>query len=415
MKFKGLLALALVGSMSTANATVARLQALGMTETDNEGSYFIEDDRNILLNVANVNSYGDTLILELGGNGSAATGNSQLTTDQDYSAKAKGGVFKKHGEMTYGIYLGGESNTSSLLRAVGSNSAAANLLDSADNQVELFLGSKAGFGDWGVSVVYTADNFNDGTDRGKDVAHAVKFGVKNEKWHALANISTGTYVERVNAGDVNYFDGKLGLHLGGGYKVNDHGTVYGFMKKFDWEQYALSFDPDTVEGGFLTYGLGYGAEYTNGKGTFLSSIEYRHKEVHADFSTKVEAKNVILPVMVGYEYKATEWLTLRGSVTQQIYGYRENTAYTPLNAVAQGFATGEFGASTAGKKVTIPNTTDVRAGASLNFGRLRIDGLLGLGGTNGQIATSAVQRANKENGVLDMDRLLARVGMVYSF
>lgn len=406
MKLKGLMTLLLMASMVPASATIARLKALGMDETDNEGSYFIKDDRNVFLNVANVNDYGDTVILEWGAVGNALA--AQTRTDADHAPKAKGGVFKKNGNMTYGVYLGNESNTSALLRTVASSTTT--LLDGADNQLDLFVGGKAGFGDWGASFVFTQDHFNDGTNRGKDIAHAVKLGAKSDKWHALANISTGTYVERVNSGTVNYFDGKMGFHLGGGYEVHDGGTVYGFIKKFDWEQYALAFDPDKIDGGFTTWTLGYGSEMSAGKGTLFSSVEYRFKEISADYSTKVEAKNVFIPVMVGYEYNATSWLTLRGSVTQRVWGYRNNNNYGQLNAVAQAVAAAEFGANTSGKDVTFDNTTDVRAGATLNFGKVKLDGLLGLGRNDGTISSSSTER-----GVLDLDRLMARVGMVYSF
>jgi hypothetical protein len=404
MKLKGLMTLLLMASMVPASATIARLKALGMTETDNEGSYYIDDDRNILLNVANINSYGDTVILELGNTGNG------FEIDADNDALAKGGVLKKSGDYTYGVYLGGESNTSKLLRIVGTSNDT-NSLEKADNQLELFLGSKASFGDWGVSVVYTDDHAQTTTSRRKDNAHAVKLGARGDKWDVLANISTGTYVERVDSGTVNYFDGKLGFHLGGGYQVTDNGRVYGLVKKFDWEQYALAFAPDKVDGGFLTYALGYGSEYKHGKGTLFTSIEYRHKEVSADFSTKTEAKNVLVPLTVAYEYAATSWLTLRGSVIQNLHGYRENNNYSNLTTNGNTVATAEFGANTNGKKQTIANSTDVRAGASFNFGKLRIDGLIGVGGTDGTINAAALQ----ENGALDLDRLLARVGMVYSF
>jgi hypothetical protein len=394
----------LMASMVPASATIARLKALGMTETDNEGSYFIQDDRNIFLNVANVNNYSDTVILEWGNTGNG------FGIDADNAPLAKGGVLKKSGEYTYGIYLGGESNTSRLLRIVGSSNNAT-MLEKADNQIEAFVGSKASFGDWGVSIVYTDDDFQSTTSRRKDSAHALKLGVNGDKWDAFANISTGTYVERVDSGVVSYFDGKLGFHLGGGYQATENGRVYGFVKKFDWEQYALAFDPDTVDGGFLTYALGYGTQHKSGKGTLFTSVEYRHKEVSADFSTKTEAKNVLVPLMVAYEYDATSWLTLRGSVTQNLYGYRENNNYSNLITNGQTVANAEFGADTGGKKVTLSDSTDVRAGASLNFGKVRIDGLIGVGGVDGTINAAAIQ----ERGALDLDRLMARVGMVYSF
>lgn len=258
MRFKGLMALLLATSMVSVSATVARLKALGMDETDNEGSYFIEDDRNIFLNVANVNDYADSVIIELGGSGKILGANTQTRTDADEAPKAKGGVIRKIGEMTYGIYVGNESNTSSLLRVVGTSSAAiptgaeTTALSGADNQIEAFVGGKASFANWGASVVYASDKYHTATARGKDTAHAVKFGLKNEKWDALLNISTGTKVERVSSAVSDEFDGSLGFHVGGGYHVNENGKAYGFLKKFDWDQKSTSTTPSSVEGGFTT-------------------------------------------------------------------------------------------------------------------------------------------------------------------
>ena len=128
MNTKGWVSLLLLGSMVPANATIARLQALGMDETDNEGSYYIEDNRNIFLNAGNIHKYADSLVMEWGdeGNNVPAAGTaSQLATDEITNPKAKGGFLKSHGDWTYGLYLGNESNTSALLRALATGAAAA--------------------------------------------------------------------------------------------------------------------------------------------------------------------------------------------------------------------------------------------------------------------------------------------------
>ena len=447
MKFnlKSVLVLLLMAAMVPANATIARLKALGMDETDNEGSYYIQDDRNIFLNVANIHNYGDSVILEWGGNGqnlpnadaSDLIAGSSIALDQDSSPKAKGGFLRKSGDNVYGVYLGNESNTSSLLRtlATGSNAAQAALpavqggadtdgtLGGSDNQLDLFYGGKSSFGDWGVNLVY-ASSSNDGTNRNNDTAHAVRLGLKNEGWDAFANVSTGNKAERVTttaAGEnFHQFEGSLGLHLGGGAKVGETGRVYGFVKTFSWEQtdslgtiaagpYAGRGQSGTVEGSFMTYAVGYGSVVKSGKGTWFSNIEYRHKEVELKFTTQAEAKNTYVPLTVGYEFDATSWLTLRGSVRHNIIGTMENNNYDSLNILAAVVATGEFGADTSGAKQTMANSTDISAGASFNLGSLRIDGFIG---------TTAGDRggaAEADQGVLALDNLLTRVAMVYNF
>jgi len=449
---KGLAVLSMIAGIVPANATIARLKALGMNETDNEGSYYIQDNRNIFLNAAAINDFKDTLILEWGGNG-ADFGSASLQTDKDGNPKAKGGFLKSYGSGVYGVYLGNESNTASLLRGVGTgatsadNSLAASvggsgldqMLDGADNQIDLFYGQSSSIGDWGVNFVY-AEGKN-AANRARNIAHAVRLGLKNNGWQAFANISTGTKVNQVDSGSFHQFEGKLGFHLGGSYDVvkteKYTGTVYGFAKKFDWEQTdsagatgaavgTVVTNPalgglsglsrnnrgqaGTADGGFLTYALGYGTTYKSGKGTLYTNIEYRHKEIEVKFTTKPEAKNVIVPVQVAYEYGATSWLTLRGSVSHNLMGYRENNNYGSLNLFGNVAAIQEFGADTGGKKVDISNSTDVRAGATLKLGKVDIDGLIGVGGSTGTVTADPTER-----GVLDMDRLLARVGMTYSF
>ncbi len=450
-KLLGIAALSAL-SMIPANATIARLQALGMSETDNEGSYYIQDDRNIFLNVANINNYKDTVILEWGANGNNFNG-STLQTDEYYSPKAKGGVIKSHGDFVYGLYLGNESNTSALLRGVATgaysaaNFTAGAMLYGSDNQIDLFFGGENSSVKWAVNGVYTADN--DASVKSQDYGYAIRGGLIGEKWDALLNLSVGSKSHRRNTVAVSggstangqehlyTFDGKLGIQLGGGYQLTKTGKVYGLFKKFDWEQFdsigatagittgashgtAIGITDangrgqlGTVDGGFTTYAIGYGNQYENGKGTLFTNIEYRYTQIEVDYTTKAEGKTVKVPLTVGYEHKTNDWLTLRGSVTQNIYGYRENNNYEKLSLSGYQAALSVFGSDTNGVKATITNSTDVRAGATLTFGNLKIDGLLGLGGTNGQISTTAP--STNERGVFDMDRLLARVGMVYSF
>jgi hypothetical protein len=117
-----------------------------------------------------------------------------------------------------------------------------------------------------------------------------------------------------------------------------------------------------------------------------------------DVSGTGKTKTNKLPVTVALETEATSWLTLRGSISQSVL----------INEIK----------NTAGKKKTDPNTTDVAAGATLNFGKLAIDGTIG--------TTSAERSRNdngsgtnessvSESGVLTLDNLMTRVGLTYKF
>ncbi len=452
MNTKGWLSLLLLGSMVPANATIARLQALGMDETDMEGSYYIEDNRNIFLNAGNIHKYADSLILEWGDAG-RNFGSASLATDNDFQPKAKGGFLKSHGDWTYGLYLGNESNTSNLLRGVATGAYAAaasaaggdHMLDGADNQIDVFFGKKGGAFDWGINLVYTSDENK--ASNAEDEAHAVRFGAVAKKWNAFLNLSTGSEAKKTSdlsgttvgaltgvTSETHEFDGKLGVHIGGAYEVSEGMKVYAFAKKFDWDQKdsaatrttttnnttidALILNrgqQGTVEGGFLTYAVGFGRVHDFGDSKFFVNAEYRHKSIELKFASKEEAQNVILPLTIGYEVKATEWLTFRGSVRQNLYGYSKNTNYTSLSIVGRNAAIAEFGSATGNKKVTFDNSTDVNAGMSLTFGRLVIDGLIGFNSTNGNLGNGTTATTDDERGVFDTDRLMSRVAATYSF
>lgn len=427
-------------AMGSANATIARLKALGMNETDMEGSYYINDSRNIFLNSANINNYADSLVLEWGSNGNVS-GQENTSTNTDAAPKAQGGFLRKNGNYVYGLYVGNESNTSSMIRMVSSSAWAANgtdnnspadgrLLDTADNQMDFFFGGDNGI-KWGTNVVYTKSK--DDSDKSKDHGYAVRLGAIASNWSGFANINLGAKAEKTVAATsvkdttavTQKFEGKLGLHVGGNYNLG-HGKLYGFYKAFDWEQTDSAATTSgfsdagslglngrgqngKVKAGFSSYALGYGCEHKDGAGTWFGNFEYRVKDIEVKFNNKAEANNKFVPFTVGYEYAATSWLTLRGSVTQKVWSQMTNKNYSSLNYYANQLAIQEFGADTNGKKTTMTNTTDVAAGATLNFKSLTVDGMIGTSGTNGTNSTTG------DKGVLALDRLMARVGMTYNF
>lgn len=410
------LGLVLLLLSNNAFATKARLLALGMDETDNEGSYYIKSVRNIFLNAANVNDFGNTLVFEWGDKGAApgTAANGQARVDTDNSPKAGGGFLMNAGDYVWGVYLGNESNTSALLRIVGSaqdSEDAAGLLASSDNQIDFFLGSSANDVKWGANFVYT--KAEDKQNMRKDSGYAVRLGAATDSWDAFVNASVGGSAEGTyggaGAGD-HKFDGSIGLHVGGGYNVTENGKVYAYVKQFGWEQ--TDSTPTTAvktsaDGSFTTYALGYGHTMKMESGTFFSNIYYRMKEIEVEFANSAKAENTELPITFGYEADATSWLTLRGSVTQNLMGSRKNDfAGKGLNDVALGVAANEFGSNTAGKKVSQRDSTSVRAGASLNFGQLVIDGLIGT-------EVSGTNRVSADE--LRLDEVLARVGATYSF
>ena len=96
----------------------------------------------------------------------------------------------------------------------------------------------------------------------------------------------------------------------------------------------------------------------------------------------------------GYEADATSWLTLRGAVSQTFLINSRQQKVDPAPTP-----------NTNDKKDSNNPNTAVVAGATLNFGNLKVDGMIG--------HNSAAPVAN--SGELRTDELLSRVAVHYWF
>lgn len=426
-------ALALIST--SAIASQARLLALGMHETDNDGMYHVSDARNIFLNPAYVNIYNNYVTAEYGQNGlnvsqDATFGTaSNATLDNAAAPKAQGGFFKKQGDFVYGLYVGNESNTSSMLRIVGTSAAAAvnqnpagtsKMLNSADNQFDLFFGGEAAV-KWGGDFTYARGK--EDARNAKDSAMALRTGVIGSNWDAHLNLSLASKAESTETG-VTYgttgpttvkqeFEGKIGYHVGGSYVYSGNNRVFGYVKHYGWEQMddfasyvagetigagtAVGGQTGTVKGDFTSYYAGWGTHYVvNTTDKVFVSFSAKKTDINAKFSTKGEVRTLILPLSIAYEAVAKDWLTIRGSVTQNIWGTRDNKNYNSINAVGRSVIVREFGAQGKGSVVA---STEVNGGATLTFGNLNVDGLVGF----------------KNTGTLRTDNLLTRAAVTYKF
>lgn len=443
--------LLVIGSVLTlistsAMASQARLLALGMKETDNDGMYHISDARNIFLNPAYVNIYNNYVVAEYGKDGlnisrdtTYATA-SNTTLDADASPKAQGGFFAKYGDFVYGLYVGNESNTSSLLRIVGTSAIAAmngtsainattnvatgvnsKMLDSADNQFDLFFGGDTGL-KWGLNTTFATGK--EDSRKAKDSSLALRGGLMGSGWDAHLNLSLMSKAESTDSVSITLpgtavtgvsvaqeFKGKLGLQLGGSYVIAGNNRIFGYVKHYSWEQkdsftgyaaipaaYRIGGQSGTVKGDFTSALLGWGTHYdVNTSDKLFVSFAAKKTDINAKFNTKGEISNLVLPLTIGYEAVATEWLTLRGSVVQNIWGTRDNKNYGSINQVGRGLMTSTFGAQGKG---TIAASTEVNGGATFTFGKLALDGLVG---------------AKTAAGTLRTDNLLTRLALTYNF
>jgi hypothetical protein len=284
------------------------------------------------------------------------------------------------------------------------------------NDLDLFFGGDMGI-KWGARLHYSKSddtNFDNGTSTSWDVKHSalgLGLGVMAGDIAGYANLDFSDKYEGNDSSSGDMVEADLGLNIGGSYTMGswaffaDYDKVGAEATDAGTAAAASSTNPmDTYEKSTITVGAGYTHEVTSSARIF-TDLTFKSQKTEVvtatssaatDKSTE-ELKTTTLPLTVAFETDATSWLTLRGSLTQNVFiNKREYTTSVHTAAAAQN------------EEGTNDNTTTVAAGATLTFGKLMIDGMIGTNGTGG---TSS----NTTNGVLDLDRLMTRVGVHYWF
>ncbi|MFT6632448.1 MAG: hypothetical protein ACJAS4_002411 [Bacteriovoracaceae bacterium] len=357
MKKQIAIAIGLAVLSTGALASKARLQALGQ---DTFGSFFLDDARNVTMNPALLNMHKDFVTLEWGD-----TSNNQ---DAAATPKAEGGMFKASGNMIYGLYFGDESNTANGLRAITGTMAE-------QNNTSFYVAGDAGV-QWGVKLTYHSFE-NEATDVKSDATRAT-IGINSGDIESFLAIGLTNKAENGAA----EFEGKGSYQLGVTYNKNDIDYMLEVrtitVENAGGDEYTANF---TRIGAAKAYKL-------NDKANVWTSAWYKMDNSTNDISATGDNKETYLPVSIALEVSAKEWLTLRGSVTNEIIGTTEVDN---------------------GDKKTRADTTVVAAGASLLFGDLTIDGMIGNTDNNTTVTEST------SNGTLRTDALMSRVSMTYKF
>jgi hypothetical protein len=372
-------------------ASKARLQALG--ESVN-GSQYISDNRNVFLNPAHVNNHKDLVTFE--------TGASSQVTDGEVNSRAEGGYFTSHGNMVYGVQLGAQSDTAHALRVAGLNSTTTDVAEK--NTVDLFVGGDAGV-KWGASFLYgstedkrTTATAATATEAKKNESMRARLGASQGNWDAFATIALANKVELVNG---NKFEGSLGYQLGGSYMLNSY-TLFANYSSFTGDG-TISGDKKELSLGQMEVGAGR-ATKLNDKTQLFTKVSYRsitteNKRLTAagngdNFAVK-KNESTAIPVVIGLEHDATSWLTLRGSVGQNVL----------INEVK------------GAEKNSDTSTTIVNLGSTLKFGDLSVDGMIGNQSTDTVLTPSddSQTTVGGRRGVIDMRNLMSRVSMTYRF
>jgi hypothetical protein len=362
-----------------AMASKARLEALGQSAN---GSQFLGDDRSIFINPAELNNYRDFITFEWGDTGNES--------DSAASPRAEGGVIRSSGNMVYGVYFGDESSSSSQLRKIGTG----NTTDSSEemNSSTLFIGGDAGM-QWGLSLNHQAyESKQTASTTDKASALGAKIGIISGDIEFFSHIGLGNTAEYGS----NEYEEKTNYAAGLNYNLGDMtAMLYTSSNEGEAKTSGNKIKASATKLGVAkTYKL-------NDKATMWASAWYSMSKAKCDTAftaacadsagTAQKENNITnLPVSFGLEVAAKEWLTLRGSVGQDFFISEHDNG---------------------SDKSTRKNTTIVATGASLIFGDLTIDGMIG----NDTKAATGTESTASGGGRLFSDGAMSRVSMTYKF
>jgi len=368
MKKQLIVALGLAVLATPAMASKARLQALG---EDTFGSFYINDNRNIFLNAAHVNNHKDFVTFE--------TGNTTADGADDSAAapRPEGGVFFGQGNLVYGVQLGNESNTSNSLRT-WSGSATE------QNNVDLFVAGDAGV-KWGANLTYGKQSETAAVNDSSVMR--TRLGVIAGDIEGFANISLKNEVHDIDGSE---FEGKLGYQIGGSYAMNAY--------KFFAEYRNIAGENATskeISTGLMRVGAGR-TDKLNDKASLFTKLEVSRTTLNDEAGLVVAVADekqttTNLPLTVGLEYDAASWLVLRGSISQSLHSDVSLKGTSNKN---------------------LANTTVVNTGASLKFGEMSVDGVIG---NSSDVGGSTTVAAAGTNGSLRTDNLMSRVSVSYNW
>ena len=319
-------------------ASKARMSALN--QSAELGSFYMDDERNAFRSAGAFS--GNYVYLEHGANAANGAGGT-----------VEGGVFREGGSMNYGLYFNSATRGNV-------QQETASTIDPA--RVDVFLRSNSGM-NWGVRLGYESIT----RDAASADASGFDFSVNGEL--GGANVWF-TYVPGTDATSAGQSETEADMTLGATHAMGDH-TLFA---EYDSEG---GFDTANNEA-TTTLTLGAARTHATDSGMWFYDISYVMTSA-INLTDGVDRNS--LPVTIGFETKATSWLTWRASVQQSLFGSLDSNG-----------------------SETSARTTTVGVGASLTWGNLRVDGVV-----------QGIDNAAAGAGTLGSDQLLSNVSAVYNF
>jgi|GEM_PF-1237110 len=370
----GLCILALVIG-TQAHATRARLRSL---QQDTNGSYYIVDTRNIFLNPAQIAGLKDHANFEWGQSERAGT--------EDKNADAEGGFVMSLGSGKLGAQLGRVNRFARLTRFINDampdlgTATVGGTFAEGQNSVDIIYGG----GDalrWGGGLSLTRSSMATAVGLEADV-QALEFrgGMHSDNFEVFGSMLLGAQTETALGTTKGELEENFGLAAGAGFQLGANSRLYGNLT---WDNFNASRRDDSVEydGQGLELGVGF-ANWRNlqNNARFFYAVELHYLRVKADDAkpTKIDElySQVTLPVNLGVEADARDWLRMRASVRQNILlGTAKTTAGTT---------------SDSRKYENAPNDTSVAFGVGTSLNQFNFDAALVqvLNGDNGRAEVS---------------------------
>jgi hypothetical protein len=372
---------AITMAASPAMASKARVSALSSTAA-------ITDIQNIFTNPADMHYVGDFVTFEMGATPSGVSDSTVFSTTtmkfSDATPNPEGGFITTLGEAKFGAYFGKISASTNILRqmaSAGGGDMTGNAFLMQENPFEVFYGAKSGDLNWGASFSYSNSQRADDTattpadEAQKQQAMGVRFGAKTDEWGAWANVGLGAAADTAGA----KYTGKSGIDAGGHYMM-DTMKFYG--------RYGMSgakaqnaAGTEVFNGDLTDIVVGLTNSWKKDGDIAFYGISYKMSSVKlaetgalsvAGFSDGAKIEIAELPVIIGAEVASTPWMTLRGSISQNVLTGSKKVTLPPATAKAN----------------TVSHNTVTAAGAGFKWGHNNIDAVMTMGTSAGLDATS---------------------------
>ena len=349
MKKALLTAAALTLVSGAAFASKARLTALG-------GAAHATDTQTIYTKPADMHATGDFVAVEFGAN----------------SPKAEGAFVKTMGDYKLGVSLGhneGFANTAETTMGFAG----------VQNPFAVAYGAKSGDMNWAAAFGYSSADGKD--SKIKSSAMKVFMGASTEAWDAYAHIglgasATGQWTDADGNGTVNgaetvgdadaTYKGTSGLLIGGGMR-SESIYYYGSYGMDGYKVENTAAMDHEMAATSMTLGM-VNSHKADGV-DFFYGLSYEMTEMNNKTASNKDTSTA-LPLLVGIEAEAATWMTLRGSIKQNLPFVTESK-------------------STAASLGNLGNSTVVAAGAGLKFGKATLDFTLDAG-TTGVVSAAPI-------------------------